>query len=124
MVRRIAIQLGLVVALLVFVLPAPAQGNEAVVFRQVNVRHLTGQVTDINGESISGAVVEDCDPTFNRVLVSTTTDANGRFSFTQAKNGTVHYLNVRYPNFDLTRIPVKLRFFARSEVHIKLHVGE
>jgi hypothetical protein len=122
-VRRIAVQLGLAVASLVFVFPGQAQGNETVEFRQVNARHLTGQVIDINGEGITGAVVEDCDPTFNHVLASTTTDINGRFSFPQAKRRTVHSLTVRCPSFDLVHTPVKLRFFARAGVLIKLVVA-
>jgi hypothetical protein len=121
--RRIAIQIGLVLALLLFELPALAQGNMTVEYKPVNVRHLAGVVTYADGQGIVGAIVEDCDPTFKQVLGSATTDRNGRFSFPHAKYGSIHYLNVRYPGLDLTRIPVTIRLFAKAELRLHLIPG-
>jgi hypothetical protein len=115
--------IGLVLALFAPALPACAQGDMTIQFRPVNVHNLAGVVTGASGKGFQGAVVEDCDSTYKRVLASTTTDANGRFSFAHAKYGTVHYLNVRYPNFQLIHIPATLRFFARGGLRIHLIPG-
>ncbi len=121
---RLAVQIGLILILLTFALPARAQGNMTVVYKPVNVRHLVGVVTYAGSqEGIAGAIVEDCDPTYKHVLNSTITDRNGRFSFPHVKYGSVHYLNVRYPRWDLTRIPVTIRFFAKTELHLDLHIA-
>jgi hypothetical protein len=116
--RRIAMKIGLVLALMAFALPAQTQGNMTVVYKPVNVRHLNGVVTYSGSrEGIMGAIVEDCDPMYKHILASTTTDRSGRFSFPHVKYGSVHYLNVRYPGWDLTRIPVTIRLFAKPELH-------
>jgi hypothetical protein len=81
--------IGLVLALFAPALPACAQGDMTIQFRPVNVRNLAGVVTGASGKGFQGAVVEDCDSTYKRVLASTTTDANGRFSFAHAKYGAL-----------------------------------
>jgi len=117
-------QIGLILALIAFALPARAQGNMTVEFKPVNVRHLAGVVTYANSqEGIVGAIVEDYDSKYKQVLASATTDRNGRFSFPRARYGSVHYLNVRYPGWDLTRIPVTIRFFAKNELYLNLYIA-
>ena len=121
--RWLVVQFGMVVTLFIFALPAHAQGNMTVEYKPVNVRHLAGVVAYADGQGIVGAIVEDSDPTFKQVLGSATTDRNGRFSFPHAKYGSVHYLNIRYPGLDLTRIPVTIRFFAKAELRLHLIPG-
>ena len=51
------------------------------------------------------------------------TDANGRFSFSNVRYGSKHYLNVRVPNMNLDRRIVTISLFAKSELKIKLYPG-
>jgi hypothetical protein len=89
----------------------------------VHVHHLGGIVTDRDGVVIPSAVVEDCDPAFEKVLASAKTDAKGKFLFAGTKYGSTHYLRVRYPGFDLARIKVDVRAFAFGHLVIRLSVG-
>jgi hypothetical protein len=121
--QRQARGLGCVTLLVAFCFCAGAQGNETIEYRPERARHLSGVVTDIAGQPIPGAVVEDCDSHFKQVLTSTRTDANGQFSFSNVKYGSKHYLNVRYPAFDLDHHTVTISMFAKSKLRIRLHVG-
>ena len=147
--RRIAVQIGLVLALLAFALPAHA-GIELITFEQpFHAQNLAGVVVDSTGAPVPGVVIEDCVQTFRQVrgsdhseppvfenamildchsepkhvLSSTTTDSNGRFKLTHAKMGSTHYLYVYCPGFDPMQITVKLRWFARRNLRIKLHIA-
>jgi hypothetical protein len=122
--RRLAVQLCLLVTLLVFALPARAQGYALIVIEHPFRAHqLAGIVVDPSGASVSGVVVEDCNPAFDHVLTSTTTDANGYFAFPQAKIGTTHYLHMQFNGFNPMRITVVLRRFAKPRLQIKLHIA-
>ena len=147
--RRIAVQIGLVLALLAFALPARA-GIELITFAHpFRTHHLAGVVVDATGAPVPGVVIEDCVQTFRQVrapgdaeppvfeeamvldchsepkhiLASTTTDSNGRFKLPHAKMGSTHYLYVYCPGFDPMQITVKLRWFARRNLRIKLHIA-
>jgi hypothetical protein len=146
--RRIAIQFGLILALLVFVQPARAQ-NQTISIEGLHARHLDGVVVDSMGAPVPGVVVEDCVQTFRQVrgsdhseqpvyeeamildchsepkhvLVSTTSDSKGRYKFPHAKMGTTHYLFVYCPGFDPMQITVKLRWFAKRNLRIKLVIA-
>jgi hypothetical protein len=115
--------LGLVCMALTLAGPVFAQGNMTIEFRLSKVRHLTGVVADLAGRPFPGAIVEDCDPTYNRVLASATTNGEGRFSLPPGRYGTIHYLKIRYPNFQLVHMPVTIRLFAKPELHIALEPG-
>jgi hypothetical protein len=117
---RILSGLLIIVALL---LSARAQGNMTIEHQPEKARHLAGVVTDTAGQPFSGAIVEDCDSGFKQVLRSTTTDINGKFSFSSATHGSEHYLNVRYPNMDFDHRIVTISVFARSRLKIELHPG-
>jgi hypothetical protein len=103
--------------------PAHSQGNQTVEMSPEKVRHLTGVVTDMNGDAVFGATVEDRDSTFGKILATRRTDENGRFSFPKAKRGTRHYLEVISPGFNLTRIPVTLDRDGEDQLRIRLAVG-
>jgi hypothetical protein len=147
--RRIAIQIGLVLALLVFALPARA-GIELITFdRPFNARNLAGIVVDSTGAPVPGVVIEDGVQTFiqarasieaetpvfekrmildchsepKHVLASTKTDAHGHFEFPRAKMWTTHYLYVMCDGFDPIQITVKLRWFAKGNLRIKLVIA-
>jgi hypothetical protein len=146
---RLVVLPGLVVAALAFALPARAQGYATIViehpFRAYN---LAGIVIDPSGTPVPGVIVEDCDAIFTSVhawnsvgkplpdwletdcdrepkhiLSSTTTDASGHFAFPHEKIGTTHYLYLHSNGFDPTKITVKLRHFARTQVQIKLVIA-
>ena len=65
----------------------------------------------------------DCDRDPKHILASTTTDANGRFAFPQAKGVKVHYLHLSLNGFDPMQVVVKISRFTRSELNIKMQVA-
>jgi len=147
--RRIAVQISLVLALLAFALPARA-GIELIEFAHpFHAQNLTGIVVDSIGAPVPGVMIEDCVQTFRQirgsdhseppvfenamildchsepkhVLASTTSDSNGHFKFQHAKMGSTHYLFVYCPGFDPMQITVKLRWFAKRNLRIKLVIA-
>jgi hypothetical protein len=113
-----------IIAALLMAAPAAWAGIELIVIeRPFHARHLAGVVVDTTGEVVSGAVVEERDPTFNRVLASTTTDANGHFAFQDAHFGVTYQLKARAKGFNPIQITVRLRHFARAELRIKLWIA-
>lgn len=122
MTRRLR-AIGSLLAAFTLAVPLIAQGNQIVELLPTDARHLAGVVTDATGAGISGALVEDCDSTYKRVIASEKTDANGHFSFPNARYGSVHYLSVRCPNFDLTHVKVMIGSLAKRGLRIRLAVG-
>jgi hypothetical protein len=147
--RRLAVLIGLTLALLAFALPARA-GIELITFdHPFHARNLAGVVVDATGAPVPGVMIEDCVQTFRQVrasgeaetpvfeermildchsepkhvLASITTDSNGSFRFPHAKVGTTHYLFVYSPGFDPMQITVKLRWFAKGNLRIQLHIA-
>jgi hypothetical protein len=123
--RRLAVQLGLLVAVFAFALSAWAQ-TQTHTMVGIHARHLAGIVTTMLGEPVPGEVIEDCDATFSHVYSSTKSDAQGRFSFAHARLGSTHYLRTgiyelsREEVFDAMHLTVRIRLFARAKVYIKL----
>ncbi len=103
---------------------ARAQGNETITFKSArNIRHLTGVVTYTDGAAVPGAVVVDCDSSYNRVLTSTKTDASGHFSLPHAKLGSKHYLKIDFPAFQEVHMPVRICPLAKAGLRIWLTPG-
>jgi len=121
--RRVRFALGIAITSFVFTLPALAQYELITIERPFRAQSLAGVVVDSTGAPVAGVAVEDRDASFKSVLHSTTTDANGRFAFSQVRNGTTHYLHLESRGFDPMQIAVKLRRLARAEVRIQLHVA-
>jgi len=146
--KAFCVQVGIALALLACSLPALAQLELITFERPLRASSLAGIVVDPTGVPVSGVVVEDCDALFSPVLArgaagepaqvalqgdcdrdpkhvlgSTETDANGHFVFPRAKLGTTHYLHLSCRGFDPMQIAVKLRFFARPGVRIKLYIA-
>jgi hypothetical protein len=146
--RKIVVQLGLVVAFLACAIPAWA-GYELIEFvHPFRAHHLVGFVVDVRGTPVPGVLIEDCVQTFKEVrasdaeppvfeermlldchfepkhvLASATTDAKGRFIFPHTKMGTTHYLYVTAHGFDPEQITVKLRRFAKRNLLIRINVA-
>jgi hypothetical protein len=148
--RRVAVQLGLVVALITFALTARAQGYALISFAYpFHAHELAGVVVDDTGAPVPGVVIDDCVQTFRQVrapgdaetpvfeekmildchfelkhvLASTTTDSKGRFRLPHTKMGTTRYLYLSHYGFDPMQITVKLRWFARRNLRIKLVIA-
>ena len=146
--RRIAIQIGLILFLIAFSRPARAQMELIEFAHPFHARNLAGGVVDSTGAPVSGVLIEECDVPFTpvqargssgepipevlhgdcdqypkHVLASTKTDANGHFAFPQARMGTAHYLFVRVDGWDPMQITVKLRWFAKGNLRIRLHIA-
>jgi hypothetical protein len=146
--RRIAMQFGLILALLTFALPARAQGNTLISY-PIHAQNLAGVVMDFMGVPVPGVVIEDCVQTFRQVrapgdaeppvfeeamildchsepkhvLASTTSDSKGYFKLPHAKMGSTHYLFVYCPGFDPMQLTVKLRWFAKKNLRIRLDIA-
>ncbi|MGA2834302.1 MAG: carboxypeptidase-like regulatory domain-containing protein [Terracidiphilus sp.] len=121
--RRIGVRLGIFAFLFIFALPALAGVELLILEKPMCAEKLAGVVVDSTGAPVSGVTIEDCDPAFNRVLLSTTTDSTGHFAFLEAKTGTTHYLHVQANGFDPMRITVVLRRFAKAKLRIRLHIA-
>jgi len=121
--RRIGVRLGIFAFLFFFALPAFAGVELLILEKPMQAEKLAGVVVDSTGAPVSGVTIEDCDPAFSHVLVSTTTDTAGYFAFPEAKIGTTHYLHVQINGFDPMRITVVLRRFAKTKLHIRLSVA-
>jgi hypothetical protein len=110
-------------ALLLLAMQCLAQGNEIVVIRRpVKARFLSGIVA-VADQPLKDVHVEECDPAWNYVLASTTTDDEGRFRLTPAAKGRVHYLRIYAPAYDISEYTVKLSRHGPAELHLELHVG-
>jgi hypothetical protein len=111
-------------ALLLIAMPCLAQGNETIVMRPVKAHQLAGIVTVWQSEQPSGKVhVEECDSSWEHVLASTMTDDQGRFHLTPTAKGSVHYLRIYAPGYDISEYTVRLSRFAKTELRLELHVG-
>jgi hypothetical protein len=140
--------LGLVLAVSICALPAWA--IELITYANpFHARELSGIVVDQMGVPVAGVVIEDCIQTFGRqwtsvhekksavdepmlldchtepkhILASTTTDAEGRFKFPPMKKGNAHYLSLSCRGFDPMQITVRLRWFARRQLRIRLSIA-
>jgi hypothetical protein len=136
------------VALLAFALPAWAQFELVTIEKPIGSHHLAGVVVDSTGAPVPDVVVEECKVMFSpvqtrdsageplrdvlhgdcgqeskNILASTATDAKGYFAFPKAKMGTTHYLHLEHYGFDPMQIKVKLRLFAKGNLHIRLHIA-
>jgi hypothetical protein len=141
-------QLGLIVPILAFALPARA-GVELITFAYpFHAHELAGVVVDQIGAPVPGVVVEECAaklislPTWNsagkqlpdqldtdcdreskHILGTTITDANGRFAFPHQKAGTTHYLYLHYKGMNPMKVIVKIRWYARRTLRIRMQVA-
>jgi hypothetical protein len=147
--RKIVMQLCLVVVFLACAIPAWAGYELIEIVRPLRAHHLAGLVVDLRGAPVPGALIEDCVQTFGQVrlpgdaeppvfekdisldchlepkhvLASATTDADGHFMFPHTKMGTTHYLYVTAHGFDPEQITVKLRRFAKENLRIQIKVA-
>ena len=128
--------------------PASAQLVLITIEKPFTAHSLSGVVVDTTGAPIPAAVVEECDMQFTpieikdakggptgenlhgdctqtprRVVATTETNAHGHFSIPKAREGKTYYLHVSSPGFDPMQIKVRLRFFARTGVRIRLHIA-
>lgn len=131
-----------------FVLPSTRAQYELIIIEKPFSSHsLSGVVVDPTGAPIAGAVVEECkapftpiearnaqgkptgeilhgDCTQGSIVATKETNAHGHFSLPKAKEGKqTYYLHVSSPGFDPMQITVKLKFFARAGVRIRLHIA-
>jgi hypothetical protein len=138
----------LITALALFSFPAQAQLELITIERPLRANNSAEMVVDPTGAPVPGVMVEECDALFSPIpargengepvsevlpgdcdkepkhgLASTMTDANGHFAFPKARRGKKHYLHLSCPGFDPMQFSVKLRFFARKEMRIKLHIA-
>jgi hypothetical protein len=120
---RLSWRFGLLIVLLAIALAANAEYQIVEIERPFRAHHLAGVVVDPSGATVAGAMVDDCDPTFSRVLGSATSDADGNFAFPLAKIGSTHYLSFHARGFNPLRITVKVRYFAREKLIVKLPIG-
>ncbi|MGB9029418.1 MAG: hypothetical protein WCC27_04780 [Acidobacteriaceae bacterium] len=90
--------------------------------RPVKSQKLAGIVM-AGGQPFPEAHVEECDANWQHVLSSTRTDANGHFRLAPVGKGSVHYLRVYAPNFNLSEYPVILSRFAHAELQFQLYPG-
>ena len=140
--------MGASVALFALSLPLHAQLELITYEHPFRVRSLAGVVVDPTGAPVSGVVVEECDASFSprpvndsagnpvpmlmlwdcdrdpkHIMTSTTTDCVGHFAFPDAKKAKAHYLHLNLDGFDPMQVVVKVSRFARSELHIRMHVA-
>jgi hypothetical protein len=146
--RRVSLLFGLVLALFSFTLPVRAI-ELITIGGSLHAREFAGVVVDQMGAPVAGVLIEDCIQTFGQrwtdihekkttldepmlldcntepkhILASATTDSKGRFKFPKTKMGTMHYLHLSCPGFDPMQITVKLRWFARRNLRIKLFIA-
>ena len=147
--RKIVIQLCLVVVFIAYAIPARAQYALVEFVHPFRAHHLAGFVVDSRGAPVPGVLIEDCIQTFGQVrlpgnaeppvfkkkmsldchsepkhvLASATTDAKGHFMFPHTNMGTTHYLYLTAYGFDPEQITVKLRRFAKRNLRIRLIVA-
>jgi hypothetical protein len=141
--RRLAVGLGLFIALATCS-PAAWAGVELILIeRPFHARHLAGVVLDQTGAPISGVLVEVCEPFLAQVrtqtsmemeqgdcathpehaLGSTKTDTNGHFAFNQLGLSRTRYLHLRFDGFNPMQLSVKWGLFAHREFRVVMHVA-
>ena len=89
--------------------------------RPFQAQNLAGSVLDPAGAPVEGVLVEDCDATFTRILASTRTDREGRFTFSKAKSGSTHYLILSMNGFNPMHVTVRIRHLAHTGVLVHLY---
>jgi hypothetical protein len=113
--------LGLLFALAV----DTAQSTTVIEQGEVSVsRRLAGHA-DVSGTNVpaSGVRVELCSSHWKTVLVSTTTDESGYFSFEQPSTGELFYLRLSAPGMDIYQLRVRVKKHAASELTVHLIVA-
>jgi len=99
-------------------------GNaQSTVIEQKNVsvsRVLAGRA-DIAGLPAEGISVDLCTSSWKAVLATTTTDAQGRFSFETPAAGTVVYLRLSADGVNAYRLRVKIKKNGPPELRIYLN---
>ena len=140
--------LGLIAAIFLAMPPANAQLELITIEKPFTAHSLSGVVVDETGSPIPGAVVKECEAPFtpieakdaqdkpngeilhgdctqapSHVVATTETNPHGHFSLPKAKTGKIFYLHVSSPGFDPMQITVRLKFFARAGVRVRLHIA-
>lgn len=146
---RVSATLSGLFAVCFFVLPSAYAQYELIIIEKPFTAHsLSGVVVDPTGSPIPGAAVEECEAPFtpieakdaqgkpngevlhgdctkapSHVVATTETNSHGHFSLPKAKTGTIFHLHVSSPGFDPMQITVRLKFFARAGVRVRLHIA-
>lgn len=119
---RALCKLGAIAILLLMARDVHAVYETVTIEKPFHARSVSGVVVDPSGAPVSGVTVDDCDPSFERVVRSTTTAENGSFDLPKDKK-SVHYLSFRARGFNPLRITVVLRTFAHANFRVKLPIG-
>jgi hypothetical protein len=95
------------------------------------------EINRISGKKLSGSVhmaaqketalatvlIEECDPSWSRVLGSTKTDYQGNFKLKPAKRGKVHYLRLSAKGFYTRHYEVTLSSDAPDQLKLELQLA-
>jgi hypothetical protein len=95
------------------------------------------QINKVSAKTLSGSVhmaaqketalatvlIEECDPSWSRVLGSTQTDYQGNFKLKAAKRGKVHYLRVSAKGFNTRHYEVTLSSDAPDQLKLELQLA-
>lgn len=90
---------------------------------QAKAKKLAGSVhMALAGSPLALVLVEECDPTFTKVLASTHTDHYGNFSLKPGRRGKIHYLRLSAKGFETKEYEVTLDPAAGDTLQLELQL--
>ena len=102
---------------------ARAQTQSIEYSRVFSVRHLARVAVDPSGATVAEVKVKICKDNWTDCLASAITSKDGKFSFSSVPHESVHYVKVSARGFDVLRLRVRQRFFARKGLVLKMHIA-
>lgn len=103
--------------------PVLQQVQDDAEVEQAKAKKLAGSVDmAIAGSPLALVLVEECDPTFTKVLASTHTDHYGNFSLKPGRRGKIHYLRLSAKGFETKEYEVTLDPAAADTLKLELRL--
>ena len=99
-----------------------ASGDEGV--EEAKAKKLSGTVSIADeGSPLATVLIEECDPSFSKVLASTHSDRYGNFDLKPGRRGKVHYLRISADGFVTQEYEVTLSPDAPDALKLQLHLA-
>ena len=86
-------------------------------------KSLSAAVQDPSGSPVPKALVEEFSPDWKTVLRSSSTNAEGRFSFAPVQGRKIYFLQISAPGFDPLRVRIHVDHKRGTNLKLKLVIA-
>lgn len=112
-----------VVALLCFPMRIAAQYQLIEIADVQLAKSLDATIQDTTGAPIPKALVQEFSADWKTVLRSTSTDTDGRFSFTPVRGRKIYFIQISAPGFDQLRFRLQVDVKRGTTLKLKLTIA-